>query len=202
MKLYYSQSSPFARKVLVVAHETGQATHLQLVNTMTTPLNASEALLARNPLGKIPALELPEGGTLYDSRVIIEYLDARAGGIVLPKAGDPRWTALRRQALADGLMDAAILIRYELFRSEEARSKAWTDGQMLKIRHALDALEQEADELGPGITVGEITIGCALGYLDFRFAAENWREKRPALANFFESFAKRASMKATMPPPG
>jgi glutathione S-transferase len=202
VKLFHNPASPFVRKVLVTAHETGQADQIELLTISSTPVEPNAALRAQHPLAKIPALVLDDGSTLYDSRVICEYLDARAGGTLFPAAGPPRWTALRRQALADGLADAAILIRYEHgFRDEGLRSEAWIAGQFVKFRGALDALEAEADELGPAVTIGEIAIGCALGYLDFRFAAENWRETRPALATFYSAFEHRPSMLITQPPP-
>lgn len=110
-----------------------------------------------------------------------------------------RWTALRQQALADGILDAALLIRYELSRPQDKQWADWSAGQQRKIVQALDALEAEAARLGDAVTIGTITIGCTLGYLDFRFAADDWRRGRPTLAAWYEKFAARPSMASTMP---
>jgi glutathione S-transferase len=153
-----------------------------------------------NPVGKIPALIGDDGATFYDSPVICEYLDARAGGNrIFPAVGTARWTALRRQAIADGIMDAAVLTRYEeAIRPEELRWQEWVDGQLLKIRTALDALERESLE---GVfDIGTISIACALGYLDLRFASEDWRSGRPRLAAWAAAIGKRPSLAATAPP--
>jgi glutathione S-transferase len=150
-----------------------------------------------NPVGKIPALIGDDGATFYDSPVICEYLDARAGGNrIFPAVGTARWTALRRQAIADGIMDAAVLTRYEeAIRPKELRWQEWVDGQLLKIRTALDALERESLE---GVfDIGTISIACALGYLDLRFASEDWRNGRPRLAAWAAAIAKRPSLAAT-----
>ena len=202
MKLLYAQASHFVRKVLVLAREAGIADRLELVTVTVAPITANDGVAAANPLVKIPALLLDGGEALYDSAVIVEYLDSVQGGLPrVPRAGAPRWTALRRQAAADGLMDAAILVRYETFlRPEAKRWPEWIDGQMRKIRGTLASLEAEAADLGPGVTIGEITIACALGYLDFRFAAEDWRAGHPGLAAFYAEFAQRPSMQATLPP--
>lgn len=200
MKLLYSPLSPFARKVLVVAHEIGLADRVVPEAVQATPVSPNAALVAENPLGKVPTLVLDEGGALFDSRVIVEYLDTLAGGGLIPPVGPARWTALRQQAAADGLMDAAVLMRYEIgFRPEEKRSEAWVEGQMGKVRRALDFLDGEAGSLGAALTVGSIAAACALGYLDFRFPTEAWREGRRALAAFYERFAERPAMLATRP---
>jgi glutathione S-transferase len=200
MKLLYSATSPYVRKVLVLAHEIGLADRIALVPVTVTPVTVNDTVAAANPLTKVPTLVLDSGEALYDSAVIVEYLDSVQTGVPLvPRAGTPRWTALRRQAEADGLLDAAILVRYEMaLRPAEKRWPEWIDGQMGKIRRALAALETEA--LGPGVTIGEIAIACALGYLDFRFADEDWRARYPRLAQFQAGFTERASMRATLPP--
>ena len=138
---------------------------------------------------------------LYDSRVICEYLDGlHDGPPMFPPAGPARWTALRRQAEGDGMLDAAILARYETFvRPEARRFDDWTANQKLKVGRALDALETEAASLGDAVDIGTITIGCALGYLDFRFADDGWRNGRPGLAAWYETFGARPSMAATVP---
>lgn len=197
MKLYFSPASPYARKVRVSAAELGLDKRIELVQISLSPVDPHAQLREHNPLGKIPALVTDTGETLYDSPVICEYLDALAGGGRLwPAAAAARWHALRRQALADGITDAAVLIRYEQHvRPEALRWAQWIDGQWLKIRTALDTLETEPTD-GP-FDIGAISIACALGYLDLRFATERWRERRPRLAAWFDGVCERASLAAT-----
>ncbi len=199
MQLYSSPASPFARKVRVSAHELGLDARLQLINITLSPVNPHAGLRTHNPLGKIPALVSDSGETLYDSPVICEYLDALAGGgRLIPTAAAARWTALRRQALADGLTDATVLVRYEqAVRPAALRWQDWIEGQFLKVRTALDALEQE-DLEGP-FDIGAVSLACALGYLDFRFAEERWRETRPRLAAWYDAVSQRPSLLATRP---
>ena len=199
MQLYSSPASPFARKVRVSAHELGLDARLQLINITLSPVNPHAGLRTHNPLGKIPALVTDSGETLYDSPVICEYLDALAGGgRLIPTAAAARWTALRRQALADGLTDATVLVRYEqAVRPAALRWQDWIEGQFLKVRTALDALEQE-DLEGP-FDIGAVSLACALGYLDFRFAEERWRETRPRLAAWYDAVSQRPSLLATRP---
>ncbi len=201
MQLFFNPASPFVRKVRVAAHELGLAERIELTSVAPLPIRPVASLAQANPLGKIPCLRLDDGTTLYDSRVIAEYLDALGGSPRLfPPAGAARWTALRRQAQADGIMDAAVSVRYErAVRPPERQFPEWIGGQLTKVRQALDALEAEARLLRDGWTIGEIAIACALGYLDFRFPEENWRGERPALAEFFARANERASMQATAP---
>lgn len=201
MKLHYSPVSPYVRKVRVLAIETGIHDRLELVTDDFSPISSNSSLTADNPLGKIPTLVLDEGTTLFDSRVICEYLDTLHGGPrMFPESNDVRWRALRRQALADGLLDAAVLVRYETaLRPQEFRWSSWIEAQKSKFRRVADALEAEADQLDDIVNIGTIAIGCALGYLDFRYADEGWRSTRPKLAAWFAQFAERLSMKATEP---
>ena len=201
MKLYYNPASPFVRKALVAAHETGLADGIEIVPVAMTPVAGVPELNAENPLGKVPALVLDDGTALYDSPVICEYLDTRHDGPRLFPAGGPeRWTALRRQALCDGLLDAAILCRYETFiRPEERQWSGWIDGQRAKFRRALDALDSEAESFGDTVDIGTISAGCAADYLDFRSLDDGWRESRPRLAAWLAGFAARPSMQATRP---
>ena len=201
MKLYHSPASPFVRKALVAAHELGLADAIEIVPVAMTPVKSVPALNEENPLGKIPALVLDDGTALYDSPVICEYLDTRHDGPRLfPTEGPERWTALRRQALADGLLDAAILCRYETFlRPEERQWTDWIEGQRSKFRRALDALEGEAEDFGDTVDIGTVSAGCAADYLDFRSLDDGWREGRPHLAAWLEGFAARPSMQATRP---
>ncbi|GMQ75338.1 MAG: glutathione S-transferase family protein [Gammaproteobacteria bacterium] len=199
MKLYYSPASPYVRKVRVFAMETGLMDDIELAEVTITPVGPDADLCADNPIGKIPTLVRDGGGALYDSRVICEYLDGLHGGArMFPENEDARWTALRRQALADGILDAAVNTRYETFlRPQELRWPDWVDGQMTKVRRSLD--EVEGDSLGDGVDIGTISVACALGYLDFRYPDEGWRDSRPTLAAWFEKFAARPSMSETGP---
>lgn len=203
MQLHSNPASPFGRKVKVVAHETGQFAGLTIHTVQTSAVAPDPGLVADNPLGKIPCLVLADGSTLYNSRVICEYLDTlHAGPPLFPPVGIHRWRALQLQALADGVMDAALLARYEGFlRPEEQRWPAWIDGQLDKVHRALDRLEAtEAAEFGGRLDIGSIATACALGYLDYRFPRLGWRSDRPLLAAWFEDFAARPSMRETAPP--
>ncbi|AAV93590.1 glutathione S-transferase [Ruegeria pomeroyi] len=203
MKLYYSPTSPYVRKVMVLLHESGQLDDVDLDTAGGTPLAPAEALVGKNPLAKVPALERPDGPTLFDSRVICAYLDARGGAGFYPD-GARRWDVLTLEALADGMLDAALLITYEArLRPEDKRWDSWTDSQWDKIARACSALEERwmAHLSGP-LDMGQIAVGCALGYLDLRHDARGWREGHPALAAWFAGFESRPSMMATRPPAG
>jgi glutathione S-transferase len=202
MKLRYSPTSPFVRKVMVVALETGLAERIERIPTTVAPTKFNEEVARENPLVKVPALTTDDGMVLYDSPVICEYLDTLHDGQKLfPAAGKARWTALRQQALGDGILEAAILGRYEVLRPKEYQWQDWIDAQLRKVRGALAALEMEveAGELGGAVTIGQITVGCALGYLDFRYASEDWRAKQRRLGAWFDEFAKRKSIELTKP---
>lgn len=203
MKLYYSPLSPYARKVRVLAIETGLADRIAVEIVSAAPNQPDLPIVRTNPLGKIPALVLEDGTALFDSRVIAEYLDTLHDGPRFhPASGPPRWAALRRQALADGATDAALLARYELaLRPADRRWSDWVDGQMAKIRHALDALEAEIGAQDGLATIGDIATACLLGYLDIRFPDETWRAGRPNLTAFDARVAARASMVATRAEP-
>ena len=198
MKLCYSATSPYVRKVVVAGIELGLDG--KIVREPTSAWDPATTLGQINPLGKVPALVTDDGGALIDSPVICEYLDGVAGGGKLfPPAGPARWTALRRQALADGICDAAILRLLESRRPAELQSADWVARQKNLVARSLDALEAEAKSLGTEVTIGHLAIGCTLGYLDFRFGADAWRDGRPGLAKWYEGFAKRPSMSTTEP---
>jgi glutathione S-transferase len=201
MLLHTSPASPFGRKVAVVLHETGLWPKVERRDASLTPLAPDEAVCAANPLGKIPCLELDEGGVLYDSRVICEYLDGLHDGPKLfPESGPARFEALRLQALADGMLDTAVGLRYETFlRPEALRWSDWIVAQKAKITRALDRLESECAGFARRIDIGTLTVACTLGYLDFRFAADRWREGRPKLAAWYEEISERPSLVATRP---
>lgn len=201
MKLFYSATSPFVRKCLVTAHELGLRERLELVPAAAHPVNRDRSVVARNPLGKVPTLVTQDGTVLYDSRVICEYLNTLGDGHLLPKQGPGRWAALVDQALADGLMDAAVLTRYEdAVRPESLRWNDWSTGQLDKVTCGLAEIEHRKDALGDRVDAGTIALGCALGYLDFRFESFGWRSKAAKTAAWFEGFSQRSSMLTTRPP--
>jgi glutathione S-transferase len=201
MKLMYSPTSPYVRKVMVMALETGLDRKIEKQTAATTPVAPNPDVARINPLAKVPSLQA-NGLMLYDSPVICEYLDSQhRGKKFFPAKGKARFNALRQQALGDGLLDAALLVRYEItLRDEPMRSQAWHDAQMKKIRGALDQMEKEAGALKGAPTIGHVAFACALGYLDFRFPDEGWRKGRRKLAAWYDKFAQRDSMQATMPP--
>ena len=190
--LCYSRMSPFVRKVRVLAHELGAPLALLEVNAVTYP-----ELKRRNPLARIPTLTLADGAHLYDSPVICEYLDTIVGGGLLPAAGPERWRALHLQALADGLCDAAVARRNEELRHEGERRPESVRKETQVMVRGLNDLEQTADARLAGFGLGEIATACFLGYLDFRFAGDDWRRGRPKLAAWFEAADSRPSMVAT-----
>ena len=200
MKLHYSPTSPYARKVLVTAAELGLADRIAYVPVNVLMHAPNREMARHNPLMKVPTLERDDGTTLYDSVVICEYLDALADGRVFPREGEARWQALRLHALADGLTDASLLVRYETaFRPEALRWPEWIAAHMLKIDNALDAAEQQVARFPASFDIGQIGLVCALGYLDFRFAHHDWRKTRPALAGWFATVSERDSVKRTVP---
>lgn len=201
MRLYHGKLSPFVRKVMVVAHEKNLVGALEIVAAPLTPTEPNAQLMRVNPLGKLPALVLDDGTALFDSPVISEYLDTLADAPKLfPADGKERWRSLRLNALADGLLDAAMALRMENTRPPEQQWDKWVGAQSLKVSNALDALS--GDVFAPSksaLTIGEITVGCALGWLDFRMPQLEWRGGRDALADWYESFSRRPSMVATAP---
>ncbi|KAB1076299.1 glutathione S-transferase family protein [Methylobacterium planeticum] len=201
MQLFHSPLSPFVRKVMVVAHELGLADRLECVPSAAHPVNRDRTILARHPLAQVPTLIDERGDALADSRVICEYLDALGGPRLFPPAGPERWRALNLQSLADGLLDAALLVRYELTaRAEGERSKAWIAAQTAKIEGVLGWFEGEAPGFADRVDIGTIAVACALGYLDLRFADATWRDRHPGLAAWYAGFAERPSMRASRPP--
>ncbi len=199
MDLYYSPASPYVRKVLVTLHETGQDDSVTLVTSQQTPLQADPSNVTQNPLGKVPTLTRPDGSALYDSRVICRYLDARAGGRLYPE--QRIWEVLTLEATADGILDAAVLMVYEMrVRPEDKRFPDYVEAQWAKIGRALDAIEARwTSHLAGPLDIGQIAVGCALGYLDFRHPDRAWREGRATLAAWFARFDDRPSMQATRP---
>ena len=203
MILYSSPTSPYVRKVLILLQETRQLDHVTQIDGSGTPLSPHADVPGKNPLGKIPALERPDGPTLYDSRVICQFLDARAGGKLYPE-GARKWDTLTLEATADGILDAALLMTYEArLRPQELRMDSWVDGQWDKIARACAALNTRwMSHLSGSLDMGQIAVACALGYVDFRHEARGWRRGNDALAAWYETFSARPSMQATVPPAG
>ena len=198
MKMRYSKTSPFARKALVTAHEIGLAERIELV--ATNPWAADTDLQRDNPLIQVPALTLEGGEVLYDSVVIAGYLDELAGAGLFAAGGIDRWRALRRVALADGICNAAALVRVEsTLRPEPYRWPDWIARQRNKVAAALKAFEAEADAFAGRVDIVQIALGCALGYLDLRLPDPDWRGGHPKLAGWYEEFGARPSMQATRP---
>ncbi|MBA4222905.1 MAG: glutathione S-transferase [Methylobacterium sp.] len=188
MILRSSPTSPFGRKVRIAIAELGLEERIEVVPADTN--DPTESLRRQNPLGKVPTLVFEDGSTLFDSRVIVEYLDHLAGGGRLFPAAEARFAQLRLQALADGICDAGLLQVYEVrLRAPEMRSPVWTENQAGKIARALAALEA-APPAYDRPRIGEIALACALGYLDLRFDGA-WRADHPALVAWLDGFADK-----------
>jgi len=199
MKLHWSPRSPFVRKVVIAARETGLFDQITCVRTRVAMTAPNLDLLPDNPLGKIPTLVLDDGTAIYDSSVICEYLDSRHDGArLLPEETGARLRVRCREALADGFLDALLLWRNERDRPAELRSQAHLDAFRLKRGVILARLEREVAIFSAlPFDIAHIATGCALSYLDFRFADENWRDGHPALAAWHASFEARPSVLAT-----
>jgi glutathione S-transferase len=198
MKLLWSSRSPFVRKVMVAAHEVGVAPRIETERVLVGADKPNAEVMSTNPLNKIPTLFLDDGTALYDSRVICEYLDTQHACPKLIPADPPaRFAALRRQSLGDGLMELNVLRLGEQNRPPAAQSEKHLAAYCLKTAATLDALDKEADRFEAQPDIGQIAIASALSHLDFRFAADKWREGRPRLARWHAAFAKRPSMLAT-----
>ena len=202
MELICTQRSPYARKARVCLIELGlqDRVKLNLVNLDKSP----PELKKNNPFAKVPTLILDDGGAIFDSPLVCEYLDSLSGKPKLfPPIGPARWTAQRRHTLANGILETLSMRRHEVRRPAGERSASEMLKQKGKGDAALAVIESEAALLGSDeVTIGEIAIGCCLGYMDFRFAEEPWRGSCPTLAKWFDVFSKRKSMIETIPPPG
>jgi len=195
MHLHSTITSPYARKVWVVAHETGLISQIERI--ATNP-HADEYLRSDNPLCRVPTLILNDQSALFDSPVICEYLDSlHSGPKLFPAAGNERWAALRLQALGDGMLDASLSRRMETIRPASEQSPMWIARQMMAINAALDWLGARIQLLNGPTNIGQIAIGCALGYLDLRFPGDPWLDKRTGIANWNTMFQARPSMVAT-----
>lgn len=198
MKLYWSSRSPFVRKVMIVLHEAGMRGEVECIGTLVSGgLPPNPAVLANNPLGKIPTLMTDDGRVLFDSRVICEFIDMRAGTGLFPDEADARIRHLRWQALADGLADILIAWRTELARPG-GPWRLHTDGWLIRVRAIMRVLEEDAAALrGEDFGIGHIAVACALGQLDFRWSDCGWRGHFPALAVLETWLSARPSIAAT-----
>ena len=201
MKLHWSPKSPYVRKVMICAHELELTDRLELIRSVAAMLKPNERLMLDNPLSKIPTLILDDGFVLFDSVVICEYLDTLGCGSLFPKQGSDKWQALRWHAFGDGLLDALILWRNE--RERKAPLEALIAAFDLKTRVSLRQLDDEAQALNEtALSIGHIAIGCALGYLDYRFDTFGWRALAPRLAEWFDETGSRPSFINTEPVDG
>ena len=197
MELYYGPTSPYARKVRVVAREAGLADRIE--ESVAVPADDPPDLLSANPLAKVPALDCGDGTMLFDSPLLCEYLiDVAGAKSLLPAKGAARWDVLRCQALADGIMDAAFSSTMENRRTEEQRSPLWLDRWRRAIVRSLDVLEGDVGQFSAEPDLGLVATACALAYLDLRMQDLGWRTGRPRLAAWYEAFAARPSMQETM----
>ena len=203
MKLLGSLTSPYVRKVRIVMAEKKLDYQLVLEDVW-----ASDAILKSNPLGKVPCLVMEGGEAVFDSRVIVDYLDTLSPvGRLIPASGRERAEVRTWEALADGIVDACILARLEQTwsgRSEAQRSTAWVERQMAKVDAAVIAMSrglgEKAFAAGIHLSLADIAVGCALGYLDFRFPQIDWRKPHPNLARLADKLALRQSFIDTLPP--
>ncbi|MBL1377470.1 glutathione S-transferase family protein [Zobellella iuensis] len=197
MKLLYQTHSPYARKVLVFAHETGQAAGLDVIHHETSPVRRNETVYRMNPLGKVPVLILPDDSSLFDSLVICDYLDSlHAGPRLIPEQGSARWAALRLEALAQGICDAGIRLRSETERRPEAfRYALYAEGQAGKLMTTYDFIEKRVPLDGP-MTIGHIALATALDWILFRKLPDF--SGCPRLTDWYREFRKRPSMLATV----
>lgn len=199
MQLLGNNASPYVRKVRVVLEETGQTDEVELIEVATSPIDSAPEVTAAHATKKIPALIRPDGCTLYDSRVITRFLDARAGAKLYR---DNRiWEVLTLEATGDAILDAAVLMVYEgRCRPEDKQDHGWVEAQWGKVTNALEALEARwMSHLSGPLDAGQIAIGCALGYLDFRHGGREWRKSHGALDDWYAVFSEREAMKATVP---
>ena len=199
MQLIMSPASPFVRKIRVLAREAKLTDVVQEVDVATTPLDSASEVVAANPLGRIPALIRDEGPALYDSRVISRYLDDYAGSGFYPSSSI--WEILTLEATGDGIMDSTVSMSYEMrLRSEEQMSEDWINAQWSKVERTLDAIGSRwMSHLEGPLNMGQISVACALSYIDFRHDVRSWREGRKILSDWHAGFCERQSMPDTAP---
>ncbi len=198
MLLHWSPRSPYVRKVLIAAHELGLADQIKCVRTVVSPFKPADELFADNPMNKLPTLVLDDGTALFDNRVICEYLDTlHAGPKLFPAHGRERFLSLRNQALGDGLLDIAMMRLIERLKPAEQRSPEIIDSNERKTIATLDRLEADVAQLTDRpYDIGHVAIGTGLGYLDFRFGDDGWRDGRNRLADWHAQFVARPAVVA------
>jgi len=197
MKLFYANTSPYARKVRIVAAEKELDDRIEFV--LCNPFAEVPELKKVNPLSKVPSLLSDDGEVLYDSPVICEYLDSLVPGNSLIPQGAARWSVLRLQALGDGILDAAFSLVMERRRPESEQSSSWIQRWTQAIDRSLNALEGEIEGFSGDVNLAHVTTGTALGYLDFRLADIDWRTPRPRMVTWYDTFSGRPSMIRTRP---
>ncbi|HYD59948.1 MAG TPA: glutathione S-transferase [Noviherbaspirillum sp.] len=198
MKIFYSPNSPYVRKVMITAIELGNDQQLEKAPVTLSPYEPNPLVTAENPLGKIPVLVTGQGDAIFDSVVICEYLAAQAGNkSIFPADAAVRWKALSLNALADGMLEAAMAMRFEAARPEQYRYAKWSEAQGGKLDRAFAWLDSH---LPDGVDIGAIALASTLGWLDFRFPDLGWRDKAPRLASWFSVFSQRESFATTAPP--
>ncbi|MES2508539.1 MAG: glutathione S-transferase family protein [Pseudomonadota bacterium] len=201
MKLHWSPKSPYVRKVMICAEELQVTGRLTLVRSVAAMLKPNPAIMADNPLSKIPTLVLEDGTVLFDSSVICQYLNDLVQGPLVPTQGAGKWQALRWEAFGDGLLDVLILWRNERERAQPIQ--ALIDAFELKTHASLKQLEAESASLtGASFGLGHVSLCCALGYLDYRFDALGWRAEAPGLARWYARMQEKPSVKSTEPVEG
>ena len=201
IRLFHSPASPYVRKVMVTVIERGVEDQVELLGSQAGPVKRDQNIVRHNPSGKVPSALLENDQPLFDSRVICAYVDSIAEGPSVYPTDERRFTVLMLEALADSILDACLLCRYEtVMRPAELQWEAWYNGQMEKIDSGLDDLEDRwIDAISADFHAGSIATACTLGYLDFRFADKDWRTAHPKLAAWYAEVSKRPSMEKTAP---
>lgn len=201
LKLFYSPASPFVRKTLVLAAENNLTDRIEKIQVATTVVAQDQELSANNPTAKIPALVTKDHGTLYDSRVVCQYLDTlHTNASFYPTDTGQKWNILRLEALCDGILDAAVNAQYEkALRPKELFWDEWFAGQMKKVSGGIKALDNELSILEGPINIVHVAAACALNYVNFRHTSLNWQAAHPKLAAWLETFNQRPSMQQTRP---
>ncbi len=201
LKLFYSDRSPYVRKVMVTLHEVNLFENVEIVSVRTNPLGVVEDLVDVSPLGKIPTLVLPDGTTIFDSRVICSYLNSIGKSDLYLAKENLKWSIKTAEANFDGILDAALLMVYEhRYRQDIYQSAEWLENLWKKIERTLDFYNNSSSKILSGsLNMGQISLGCALGYLDYRHNNRNWRAKNQNLRDWFAEFSERLSMRNTIP---
>ena len=201
LKLFYSDRSPYVRKVMVTLHEVNLFENVEIVSVRTNPLGVVEDLVDVSPLGKIPTLILPDGTTIFDSRVICSYLNSIGKSDLYLAKENLKWSIKTAEANFDGILDAALLMVYEhRYRQDIYQNAEWLENLWKKIERTLDFYNNSSSKILSGsLNMGQISLGCALGYLDYRHNNRNWRAKNQYLRDWFAEFSERLSMRNTIP---